>query len=66
MPRKKTARIEPEEELLVEEVEVIELDEDEQRDDDSHRNGGLDLYDGDGNLLEEGEPTYIEEDEEED
>jgi hypothetical protein len=65
MPRKKTARPEEvEEELLIEDVE--ELDEDEQdEEEEDRRNGGLDIFDADGNLLEEGEPTYIEDEEEE-
>lgn len=56
MPRKKIAHTEPEEEVLTEEVEELGG---------NRRSGGLDLYDADGELLEEGEPTYIEEDEEE-
>jgi hypothetical protein len=61
MPRKKIARAyaELEEDLLP-------VDEDIQKPESgSRRNGGLDIYDEDGELYEEGEPTYIEEEEEE-
>lgn len=65
MSRKKTARTEPEEELFIEDVEELDEDEQDEEGEDSRRNGGLDIFDSDGNLLEEGEPTYIEDEEEE-
>jgi hypothetical protein len=58
MPRKKLAHVEePAEELVFE-------DEIEEQVEDNRRNGSLDLFDSDGELVEEGEPTYIEENEE--
>ena len=65
MPRKKTARTEPDEELLIEDVDELDVDEADEEEEDSRRNGGLDLYDMDGELIEEGEPTFIEDEEEE-
>ncbi len=60
MPRKKTARVEEPVEELVFEDEIEEQEEETVR-----RNGGLDRYNEDGELEEEGEPTYIEEEVEE-
>lgn len=61
MPRKKIARIEIEEDLL-----IIEDDENAQKPEDApRRNGGLDIYDEDGELVEPGEPTFFEDEEEE-
>lgn len=51
MPRKKTSNTEP---------DLVFEDEIEEHEDDVRRVGGLDLYDQDGELLEEGEPTYID------
>jgi len=56
MSRKKIAHVE-------ESVEELVFDEIEEQQD--HRNGGLDRYNADGELEEEGEPTYIEDDLEE-
>ena len=60
MARKKTAHVnEPVEDLVFED----EIEEQEAAD--NRRNGGLDRYNADGELEEEGEPTYIEDEVEE-
>lgn len=65
MPRKKASRVEEPEDLVFEDV----LDEEEtveREDGDGYRKGGLDLYDENGDLMEEGEPTYIDDEEADD
>lgn len=45
-------------ELLKEEVDFIEEEEEEANPHGARRNRGLDIYDENGDLLEEAEPTY--------
>jgi hypothetical protein len=61
MPRKKAAQVipPPDMEEFEDEFEI----EPEEVETGSNRSG-LDIYDENGNLISEGEPTYIEEDEE--
>jgi hypothetical protein len=60
MPKKKIAHVEEPVKELIFEDEIEEQEEENNR-----RSGGLDVYDADGELIEAGEPTYIEEEEEE-
>jgi hypothetical protein len=61
MPRKKTAHVEKPEEVLVE--DEIEFEEEQAEEKAPARNGGLDVYDENGELLEPGEPSFFEDDE---
>jgi hypothetical protein len=63
MPRKKTSHIEPKKTLPDEFLE--EETQEEETEEEYDRSGGLDLYDADGELIEEGSPTYLEEDSDE-
>lgn len=58
MARKKTAHVE-------EPVDDLVFEDEIEQEADSRRNGGLDRYNADGELEEEGEPTYIEDETEE-
>ena len=65
MPRKKTEQAAPPPEPQETEEFDVEESEDSEVEAGSSR-PGLDIYDENGDLVEEGEPTYIEEDEDSD
>jgi hypothetical protein len=61
-PRKKIAHVESPEELDLDNISGLDGDDEDLG---TRRPGGLDVYNEDGELVEEGEPTYIEDPEDE-